>query len=199
MTTHQPNPLDAQIQLLTDAGWTFPAPAPDVQMPPWPNADLRALADPTGTLRLLCCRMPDGQLTATFYAPDPVTGSHQDPAWRVHADVLPAAVFASAARAATSDPDATDAPGGLEQVAHALSAASWPLTSERYLFGELLERHWMSPTARRTVTWYRHGAAHGLHRGGWRILRSGPTSPPVRLTASRHTPAAVITTLALAD
>lgn len=179
----------ALTRALLEAGWSYTSP---IRTEPQWRSRIHELASPDGRLTVHACVYPDGRTTASLSAEAVRTGPSPVPGWMADLDQLALSVVLAAVDAA---PD--DAPGPRPAevaVAAALTAAGWTQHADIKERGRTLEREWADPDLTRYVRWH---PADQHDAGGWTVDREGSGGATSQI--SQHTPAAVITALALTD
>lgn len=174
----------ALTRALLEKGWTYARPV--YTEPQW-RSQIHHLEHPDGRLQITVSRYPAGNTTAQLAAEAIRTGDHQ-PGWMAELQV-PLDVALAVVTAATG-PEPT-----YDDLDLALTARGWQQAEDfrASADGRLLERTWSCPDKTRSVSWLPGDD------GGWIITRPGPTGRSADSQASAHTPAAVITALALTD
>jgi hypothetical protein len=177
------------ISALQERGWTYANPVRTERQ--W-RSQVHELASPDRRLYLDASTFPDGHMIARLSVEALSTGSDRTPGWMAELHEVPLGV-ALAAVTAAAEPDPTSYPTPVA-VSAALAGHGWtqyPDVTER---GRLLQRQWASPDGARCVRW---NPADQFDEGGWTVDREGPGDAETQI--SQHTPAAVITALALTD
>jgi len=176
---------------LLEHGWTYTNPVrTELQ---W-RSRIHELASPDGRLNLDASVFPDGHMIARLSAEAVRTGPHPAPAWMVDLHEVPLHVALAAVKAA-ADPARPAHPVPVT-VNAALATRGWLLRPDVAERNRLLERAWESPDGQRVARW---NPADRDDEGGWTVERDRPDGEPAETHISQHTPAAVITALALTD
>lgn len=189
VTTPSTDPTTALTTALLDRGWTYANPVRTERQ--W-HSQIHEVASPDGRLYVDASAFPDGHMIARLSADAVRTDPGRTPAWMADLHEVPLAVALAAVRAA-ADSGISPHPT-VVTVTAALAGHGWtqyPDITER---GCLLQREWQSPDGTRSVRW---NPADQDDEGGWSVDREGPGDGET--LASQHTPAAVITALALTD
>jgi hypothetical protein len=189
MSTDTSTDTTALTAALLADGWTYTGP---VRTEPQWRSRIHELTSPDGRLQVDACLYPDGRSTACLSAEAVRTGPVPAPGWMadLHQLALPvmlAAVKAAAHDAPASRPDPV-------AVAAALTAAGWTQHEDITERGRTVQREWVDPDLTRYVRWH---PADRHDEGGWTVDREGSGGGASQI--SQHTPAAVITALALTD
>lgn len=181
----------ALIRALLQDGWTYANPVRTERQ--W-RSRIHELASPDGLLYLDAAVFPDGHMTARLSAEAVRTEPAPVPGWMVDLHEVPLTVALAAVKAAAAPgrpPHAAAVALGAALAGHGWT--QWPDITER---NRLLRRKWESPDGERFVRW---NPADSFDEGGWTISRPGPGGDDADTEISQHTPASVITALALTD
>jgi len=176
---------------LLDQGWTYTR---EVHTEPYQRGQVHELDSPDGALHIDAVRYPHYGFHLARLSADAVrTDPGRRPGWMadLHHVPLPAALAAVTAAADPADPAQSGA-----EVAAALAKHGWKQREDITERGRVLERAWDSADSTRTVSWF---PADDHDLGGWTVSRPGSHELPDDSHISQHTPAAVITALALTD
>ncbi|MEY9861400.1 hypothetical protein ABH935_007041 [Catenulispora sp. GAS73] len=177
----------ALIRALLADGWTYSGPVRTESQ--W-RSRIHELASPDGRLSVDVAVFPNGRTTARLSAEAVRTGPATAPGWMVDLHEVPLCVALAAVKAAT-DTGPSPYPAA-ETVAAELARCGWEQRVDVTERGRLVEREWDSRNLHRFVRWF---PADACDVGGWAIGREGPEATQI----SQHTPAAVITALALTE
>jgi hypothetical protein len=186
--------IDATAALTTallGQGWAYTNPVRTERQ--W-RSRIHELASPDGRLSLDASAFPDGHMIARLSAEAVRTGPGRAPGWMADLHEVPLPV-ALAAVTAAADLDRPPHPA-VVAVTAALAGVGWAQHTDVTERGRLLERQWESPDGQRFVRWC---PADRDDEGGWTVERHRPDGEAAETHISQHTPAAVITALALTD
>ena len=179
----------ALTSALLKQGWTYANPVRTERQ--W-RSQIHELTSPDRRLFVDASAFPDGHMIARLSAEAVGTGWDRAPGWMADLHEVPLSV-ALAAIKAVADPVRSPHPVPVA-VSAALAGAGWAQPPDITERGRLLAREWVSPDGTRAVRW---NPADQHDEGGWSVEREGPGDGETQI--SQHTPAAVITALALAD